>query len=56
MNIDKINIKHEHNVDIIIFADWIIDLGPETGIKNGELLFHELPEDSINCKQSITCK
>lgn len=28
----------EHNLDIIKYADWIIDMGPEGGKKGGELL------------------
>ncbi len=44
----------EHNLDIIKFADWIIDLGPEGGKKGGELIFQGLPEDIINCSQSVT--
>ncbi len=46
----------EHNLDIIKFADWIIDLGPEGGKKGGGLIFQGLPEDIINCRQSVTGK
>jgi excinuclease ABC A subunit len=46
----------EHNLDIIKYADWIIDLGPEGGKKGGELIFQGLPEDIVNCSQSITGK
>ena len=46
----------EHNLDIIKFADWIIDMGPEGGKKGGELLFQGFPEDIVNCEQSITGK
>jgi excinuclease UvrABC ATPase subunit len=46
----------EHNLDIIRYADWIIDMGPEGGKKGGELIFQGLPEDLINCRQSITGK
>lgn len=46
----------EHNLDIIKFADWIIDMGPEGGKKGGELIFQGLPEDILNCEQSITGK
>lgn len=44
----------EHNLDIIKYADWIIDLGPEGGKKGGELLFEGIPEEIVNCKQSVT--
>jgi len=46
----------EHNTDIIRFADWIIDLGPEGGKNGGELLFQGLPEDLILCERSLTGK
>lgn len=46
----------EHNLDIIRFADWIIDLGPEGGKKGGELIFEGLPEDLVLCEQSVTGK
>ena len=46
----------EHNLDIIKYADWIIDMGPEGGKAGGELLFEGLPEDLIKCRQSHTGK
>jgi excinuclease ABC subunit A len=46
----------EHNLDIIKYADWIIDMGPEGGKNGGELIFQGLPEDLINCKRSFTGK
>lgn len=46
----------EHNLDIIRFADWIIDLGPEGGKKGGELIYEGLPEDLVLCEQSVTGK
>ena len=46
----------EHNLDIIRFADWIIDMGPEGGKKGGELIFQGLPEDLLNCEASVTGK
>lgn len=46
----------EHNLDIIKYADWIIDMGPEGGKKGGELIFQGLPEGIVNCEQSITGK
>jgi excinuclease UvrABC ATPase subunit len=44
----------EHNLDIIKYADWIIDMGPEGGKKGGELIFQGLPEDIVSCRQSVT--
>ncbi len=46
----------EHNLDIIKYADWIIDMGPEGGKKGGELMFQGLPEDIVNCGRSVTGK
>jgi len=34
----------EHNLDVIKTADWIIDLGPEGGIKGGEIIGEGTPE------------
>ena len=46
----------EHNPEIIKFADWIIDLGPEGGEKGGELIFTGTPEDIYKFKKSKTGK
>ncbi|MFH0755729.1 MAG: excinuclease ABC subunit UvrA [Bacteroidota bacterium] len=46
----------EHNLDIIRHADWVIDLGPEGGIKGGEILFEGIPDNLIHCKKSHTGK
>ncbi|HRZ41881.1 MAG TPA: ATP-binding cassette domain-containing protein, partial [Bacteroidales bacterium] len=46
----------EHNLDIIKYADWIIDLGPEGGKNGGEVLFEGTPENLINCEKSYTGK
>jgi len=41
----------EHNLEIIKNADWIIELGPEAGIKGGNLLFSGTPGEimKIDC-------
>jgi len=44
----------EHNLDIIKYADWIIDIGPEGGKMGGEILFQGIPEDLVNCSISRT--
>jgi excinuclease UvrABC ATPase subunit len=46
----------EHNLDIIKYADWIIDMGPEGGINGGEVLFQGTPENLILCRGSYTGK
>lgn len=37
----------EHNMEMIKSADWVIDLGPDSGNKGGELCFSGTPEDFI---------
>jgi len=46
----------EHNLDIIKYADWLVDLGPEGGRNGGELIFQGIPEDIINEERSLTGK
>ena len=46
----------EHNLDVIKSADWVIDLGPESGNKGGEIVFEGTPEDLVKCKESYTGK
>jgi excinuclease ABC subunit A len=35
----------EHNMEVIKYADWIIDLGPEGGDQGGRIVFEGIPED-----------
>ncbi len=35
----------EHNLEVIKYADWIIDLGPEGGDQGGRIIFEGVPED-----------
>ncbi len=44
----------EHNLEVIKTADWIIDLGPEGGIKGGHLVAEGTPEDVAKVKESFT--
>jgi excinuclease UvrABC ATPase subunit len=46
----------EHNLDIIKYADWIIDMGPAGGKNGGKLLFQGVPEELVTCGDSITGK
>ncbi|MBR3730735.1 MAG: excinuclease ABC subunit UvrA [Bacteroidales bacterium] len=46
----------EHNLEVIKSADWVIDLGPESGNKGGEIVFEGTPEDLVKCKESYTGK
>lgn len=44
----------EHNLEVIKCADHIIDLGPDSGVDGGELIFQGTPEKLIQCKRSVT--
>ncbi len=44
----------EHNLDVIKTADWIIDLGPEGGVKGGEIVAEGPPEDVVKVAASYT--
>ncbi|HEX5535839.1 MAG TPA: excinuclease ABC subunit UvrA, partial [Sphingobium sp.] len=44
----------EHNLDVIKTADWIIDLGPEGGVKGGEIVATGTPEQVVKEPRSYT--
>ena len=44
----------EHNPDIIIQADWVIDLGPGAGDKGGSLVAEGTPEEIALRTDSLT--
>ncbi|MCD5385263.1 excinuclease ABC subunit UvrA [Candidatus Gracilibacteria bacterium] len=44
----------EHNMDVIINADYIIDIGLEGGNKGGELITYGSVEEVRQCKRSFT--
>jgi excinuclease ABC subunit A len=44
----------EHNLDVIKTADWIIDLGPEGGVRGGEIVAEGTPEAVAKNKASFT--
>ena len=46
----------EHNLDVIKTADWIVDLGPEGGVKGGEIVATGTPEDVAKEPRSFTGK
>jgi excinuclease ABC subunit A len=54
--VDKGNtvIVIEHNLDVIKVADYIIDMGPEGGMKGGEIICTGTPEQVILNKKSYT--
>ncbi len=44
----------EHNLDVIKYADYVIDLGPEDGEGGGEVVAAGTPEEIARCKRSYT--
>ncbi|MBX3566121.1 MAG: excinuclease ABC subunit UvrA [Sphingomonas sp.] len=44
----------EHNLDVIKTADWILDLGPEGGVKGGEIVAEGTPEAVVKEPRSFT--
>ncbi|QTN39719.1 excinuclease ABC subunit UvrA [Cryomorphaceae bacterium] len=44
----------EHNLDIIKCADWVIDLGPEGGVRGGNILFEGTPEGLVESGVGFT--
>ena len=44
----------EHNLDVIKTADYIVDMGPEGGIKGGQIIAEGKPEEICDIKESYT--
>ena len=44
----------EHNLDVILQSDYIIDLGPEGGTKGGTIIATGTPEEIANVEKSHT--
>ena len=44
----------EHNTDVMVQADHIIDLGPGGGDAGGHVVFEGTPEELVKCKESET--
>jgi excinuclease ABC subunit A len=44
----------EHNLDVIKTADWIVDLGPEGGVRGGTVVAQGTPEQVARVKESHT--
>ena len=44
----------EHNMDIILKADYIVDLGPEGGTRGGQLVEKGTPIQIMNNENSYT--
>lgn len=46
----------EHNLDLIKTADYIIDMGQDTGENGGQIVTVGTPEDIVMCNESYTGK
>lgn len=46
----------EHNLDVIVNADYLIDLGPDAGIDGGRIMATGTPEEVACSKSSHTAK
>jgi excinuclease ABC subunit A len=46
----------EHNVEVMLAADWIIDLGPEAGDEGGRVIVTGIPSDVAAHPISHTAK
>lgn len=44
----------EHNLEVIKSADWVIDLGPDGGVKGGRIIFEGTPEELVKVENSFT--
>jgi excinuclease ABC subunit A len=44
----------EHNLDVIKTADWIVDMGPEGGVRGGMIVAQGTPEDVARVPESHT--
>jgi excinuclease ABC subunit A len=46
----------EHNLDVIKVADHIIDVGPEGGVRGGQIVAEGTPEEVVKFRKSFTAK
>ena len=46
----------EHNLDVIKTADYIVDMGPEGGVKGGNIISEGKPEEICNNNAGYTAK
>lgn len=44
----------EHNLDVILGSDYVIDLGPEAGKKGGQIVASGSPQEITKIKNSLT--
>jgi excinuclease ABC subunit A len=44
----------EHDAETILAADHVIDIGPEAGVRGGEIVFEGRPDDLVRSETSLT--
>lgn len=44
----------EHNMDVILRTDWMIDMGPHGGKNGGTVMYQGVPKDIVHCSGSLT--
>jgi len=44
----------EHNLDVVKSADYVVDLGPEGGVRGGQIVVAGTPEAVAECEDSHT--
>jgi len=44
----------EHNLDVVKSADYVVDLGPEGGVRGGQIIAAGTPEAVAGCDDSHT--
>lgn len=46
----------EHNTDVMLLADYLIDVGPDGGTKGGQIVFTGTPREMIERGETITAQ
>ena len=46
----------EHNTDVMLLADYLIDVGPDGGTKGGQVVFTGTPREMLEHGETITAK
>ena len=54
VNLGNTVVVIEHNLDVIKTADWIIDMGPDGGVKGGQIIAEGNPEQICDISNSYT--
>lgn len=53
---DNTVIVIEHNLTMMTYADWIIDIGPRAGLGGGKVLYSGVPKEIVHEEASLTGK